>query len=848
MDFGKLSRPGASSFPIDPIEIFKRTPNLDDAPNDLWTGQSAALAQWNKARRISDVLISLNTGAGKSIVGLLVAQSLVNEKTPKILYVCSTNDLIKQTSREAKKLGFKFSMRFSGAFDNDLYETEKSFCITNYSTVFSAFSPFRTNLLPSAIIFDDAHVAEKYVRDAFTISIQRLKYAELFNRIISILTPSFEQIGRRTTLDHTIENKNSGPLMAPVNAGYDYQSQLSKEIATVGKSSKDIGLQSTHVAMKDFIKHSCIMISSNTIEITPPFLPTSAFPVLRDDSIRRIHLSATLKSKADMVRTFGREPIKIIEPENDAGNGERLIIFHKFLPQNLTGPTLAKSLVEGTKVLIAVPNKTTAEAYKEIASPPKTETFTEELNEFRSAERGGFVLNYRVDGIDLPHKTCRIMFIDGLPSGSSLLEKYQLSELSMRNLYNGRIANRLTQLFGRINRGRSDYGVFLIIGRDLNNWLDTERFMSLLPDLIHRQILLARNAIEKDVPNSIEDLKSLISAVLRREPSWLEYYRDWIDGVEINFGERERAAALEEGLVEIAKAEVAFANFLWQGDIQEAKEALVRVSEKATTLDAKIAGWHDLWLGHCAELLGDTEVSREYFESAKSRLSPRLPVRRYNVHSHKDSDGAPSLVESFVRELLDQGPRLVNDHIAKVRIACTALESGNLSPRQSEESIRTLGSLLGFDATRPDNELGRGPDVLWIDKNAKIVIPLELKTDKKMPATYRKKDDIGQAHDGIEWLAETFEGHTIPGYIFVGPHGRCSADAHPSEAMFLCSVNKLICLMECFVSLLEDLKPRIELERVSALRALRDRPEWQSEGIAKFLFEWPLKSLKKSDA
>lgn len=58
MDFGKLNRPGATSFPIDPIEIFKRTPNLDDSPNDLWAGQSAALVEWNRVRHVPDVLIS----------------------------------------------------------------------------------------------------------------------------------------------------------------------------------------------------------------------------------------------------------------------------------------------------------------------------------------------------------------------------------------------------------------------------------------------------------------------------------------------------------------------------------------------------------------------------------------------------------------------------------------------------------------------------------------------------------------------------------------------------------------------------------------------------------------------
>ena len=521
----------------------------------------------------SDVLITLNTGAGKSIVGLLIAQSLVNERGPKVVYVCATNDLIQQTEKEAKKLGLKFSVRMEGSFSNDLYETERAFCITNYSSMFNAFTPFRGNKHPTAIIFDDAHVAEKYVRDALTVSISKRIHPELFSKLIGILAPAFEQVGRKITLEQTLQDANSAPIMVPNFASAAFASQISAEltIATKGRDA-DIGLKSSFVALKDLIQHCCILISESTVELSPPFVPTAAFPILHEGTTRRIYLSATLKSQADFVRTFGREPTRTIEPENDAGNGERLILFRKFLPQNLTGPALAQIFASQNKILIAVPGTRGAQVYKDVASPPTRAEFSNKLDAFRAADHGAFVLVYRVDGIDLPHKTCRIMLIDGLPTGSSLLERYQWAELSMQNLFNGRIANRLTQLFGRINRGRSDYGVFLIVGRDINTWLDTDRFMSLLPDLVHRQILLGRNAVEFNVPKSFDEVVSVVSAVLRRDDGWLTYYRDWIDGVEINEGERTRAATLESGFVALAKAEVEFANKLWAGDFEGAKD------------------------------------------------------------------------------------------------------------------------------------------------------------------------------------------------------------------------------------------------------------------------------------
>ena len=70
-DFNSLNRPASAKRPINPIEIFRSAPALAETPNDLWQGQSKALEIWHAGRHLRDTLISLHTGAGKSIVGLL---------------------------------------------------------------------------------------------------------------------------------------------------------------------------------------------------------------------------------------------------------------------------------------------------------------------------------------------------------------------------------------------------------------------------------------------------------------------------------------------------------------------------------------------------------------------------------------------------------------------------------------------------------------------------------------------------------------------------------------------------------------------------------------------------------
>jgi superfamily II DNA or RNA helicase len=137
MDFSKLGSTKKAAAPTDPIKIFETLPSLSGTFNDLWRGQDKALNEWNTARKKNDVLVSLNTGAGKTIVGLLIAQSLVNEGLDNVLYVCSTIDLVKQTSEEASRIGMEHSTRTQKRFSNDLFETGKAFCITTYAALFN---------------------------------------------------------------------------------------------------------------------------------------------------------------------------------------------------------------------------------------------------------------------------------------------------------------------------------------------------------------------------------------------------------------------------------------------------------------------------------------------------------------------------------------------------------------------------------------------------------------------------------------------------------------------------------------------------------------------------------------
>ncbi len=375
IDFNKLSRPKSSFTPTDPLEIFAKTPNLKDAPNDLWKGQAEALELWHKNRMADDNVILLNTGAGKSIVGVLVAQSLVNEQIGPIVFACSTIDLVAQTARECDRLGINYSTRTHGDFSNDLYETGKAFCITTYQALFSALSTFTKEKKPAGIIFDDAHVAERTIRDSFTLTISKEHFPKLYAELIEIIRPEFETLNKRPHLEYVLDQIGQQFVtMCPPFTAHRCREQIIEAIKRF-KNWRNTDLFFPALRLWENIANCAIYVSPTAIEISPPFIPTGIFDFLGNGA-RRVYLSATLEFETDFVRGFGRRITHRIAPDNDAGNGERLILLSSRFRNKIDKLPVAQEILKTQKLLISVPSYPKAQPWRGIGIPPRKNVAT----------------------------------------------------------------------------------------------------------------------------------------------------------------------------------------------------------------------------------------------------------------------------------------------------------------------------------------------------------------------------------------------------------------------------------------------------------------------------------------
>ncbi len=827
MDFSKLGSSSKKVTPTDPIQLFEALPSLPTTPNDLWRGQAEALKDWHDKRSNQDVLVSLNTGAGKTIVGILIAQSLVNEGLENVVYVCSTRDLVLQTAKEAERIGIKCTTRLQAGFDNDLFETGRSFCITTYSALFNGHSSIRRRFFPKAIIFDDAHVAEGILRDSFTLRIDSTKHTELFKDIARLFKTQFDELGIQGQYRDSIGRDSYASCLVPPSFLRASQAQLSA-IFQKHDIRNDKNLTYAYSHLEDHLEACAAIFTNGTFEIAPPFLPSLALDIF-EQKVRRVYLSATLQSYAEFVRAYGRKPSAVVEPTNDAGNGERLIITGSEIAGGIT-TSFANELSKQRKVLIATPSYNDALAWKAVAEPPKVENFSDELNKFREKSSGAFSLVSRVDGIDLPHDTCRIMIMDGLPSGSSLLERYQWEYLRMTNLHALRVSNRIAQLFGRINRGRNDFGVFLVQGHDLTVWMKKDRNIALLSPLLQKQILVGRTVQDGMPIKNTAQVTQAIDTILGRDQSWIDYYEQEVKlDKSLDQAQVDKKNAAEPHMVDAALSEAQYAKWMWLRDYSKAWKVLEESSDKIAQYDTPIAGWQSIWMGAALEVCGDRSAALRSYAKAKSRLGTNVQLPR--PHLVDDGEGTPALnpFGSRLSEVLSHsnGNKITQD-IAKLEASFGGITSG--SPNQAEAAVRELGEILGYNSTRPDNDHGTGPDVLWVDEVNNECIAFELKTDKEQASTYTK-DDIGQGHNHLSWISSNHKHVLCLGLLFVGPDLAISGKASPSPQMSISETSNVVSVAMRLIGLMKDVSHSLPLERQDLIRTKSVDASWSNQNM-----------------
>ena len=141
VDFNKMRQTRSQPKPIDPRDIFLRLPKPPGI-DDLWNSQAEALKQWFERRNQRDIVIKLNTGGGKTLVGLLIAQSIMNEFQGPVLYLCPTTQLQEQILSKAKEYGVQAAPYVRGADLDEAFLAARSVMVATYAALFNGLTRF----------------------------------------------------------------------------------------------------------------------------------------------------------------------------------------------------------------------------------------------------------------------------------------------------------------------------------------------------------------------------------------------------------------------------------------------------------------------------------------------------------------------------------------------------------------------------------------------------------------------------------------------------------------------------------------------------------------------------------
>jgi len=528
VDFKKLRAGKAKPLPVNPREIFHSLPKPVGI-NDLYASQAEVLDAWFGRRADKDVVVKLHTGGGKTLVGLLMAQSIMNETEQPVLYLTPTNQLVGQVIAKSKEYGIAAVPYVRKQPLPAKFEDGKAVLVGAYETLFSGRSKFGvrgSNTRPvkvGGIILDDAHVALSNVRRSFTLTIEAKKHKDVYLEFVGRFRPAFREVGRVGSFDDVTSGKDFGVVEVPSWSWQRKLSEIQDYLSTVVSGIDDF----VWPFLRDNLAVCHCLFSRNSVTITPIFPAVDLLPTFADCP-RRIYMSATIADDSEIVRAFDASVAAVSRPISSAslaGVGERMILVPGLMKlsgvpiTNLVKHIAMKIAGRKAGVAVFVPSGEAAKKWEDVAEYPKTtEAVSQSVSNMQNGTSfGPVVMANRYDGIDLAGNSCRLLVMDGLPRGTSDYDLYRMNVVANSSA-NSLLAQRVEQGIGRGTRGGADYCAVILTGDKLVGWIGRKANLDQLTASTRAQLKMGQE-VSEEVTKSAEVLPTVMKC-LDRDPDW----------------------------------------------------------------------------------------------------------------------------------------------------------------------------------------------------------------------------------------------------------------------------------------------------------------------------------------
>lgn len=756
-DFGKIARPS------DPEGLFRDLKGRSPDIQHLWSHQADLLrAYYENHLETSDIALELPTGAGKTLVGLLIAEFRRRSFDERVVYLCPTRQLAKQVGALASRYGINVHVLVGKQSDYPSakfseYQLGSAIAITTYSGLFNTNPKIND---PQVIILDDAHAGENYICDLWSVEINRESHKELLLAIVdlfkSVLPSAFVD---RLRLDDLPPFHRQDVDLVPGKYMHEKETAL--------RSLLDSQLNEGESAMypwqmvRDHLRACHLFINWRTVLLRPIIPPTQTHSPF-EGAKQRVYMSATLGAGGELERITGIRDIKRlpIPPGWDKhGSGRRLFLIPEL---SLDEEAAIQSAVEAVKdigrALILVPDygtlndtKTTLE--KEDVDVLSASDIEDSLEGFTSKTNIALVLANRYDGIDLPGEKCRLLIVRGLPGSTNLQESFLLSRLATTSLLRDRMITRLNQAVGRCTRSDTDYAAVFLIDKDLIDFiLKTENRKVLHPEL--------QAELHFGIDNSKDKLESDYKELLQ---AFLDHGEEWEEAEKAILTMRDDKVRSEDIIADRLKKvvcnEVNYLYFLWNENYEKALEKARAVSDALEGEETKgYRGWWYYLTGDVALMtyeatkdLSFIDVAKEFFRRASNcslSISWFAELSRLRIKDELIAEVdylTPKAVEAVRKQLKMFG--LVGKKFED-RITSFIKDINNDEYKAFHRGLKVLGELLGFEAENPTSN--GAPDCVWSLEDM-IHIAHEAKTEGGADGTIGI-NDVRQVESHVNWV------------------------------------------------------------------------------------------------
>lgn len=790
VDFKKRLSGSKALAVADPVALYDTLDRAHDK-GPLRPAQQAVLAEWYASHREQrDVIVKLHTGQGKTLIGLLMLQSRLNDDKGPVVYLCPDNFLIAQTCDQAKQFGIKTCIA-----DPDLPEdfyNSKSILVTSIQKLFNGLTKFglnRESINVGTLLMDDAHACSDSIREQCHIRIPREDPA--YHAIRTLFEADLEHQGVGTFAD-ILNEKRDAFLPVPYWAWIDRESDIARILAAA--SARSNAVRFAWPVLKDMLAHCQCVVSGIALEIEPYIPPLMAFGSYWR-APHRIFMSATVTDDAFLVKGLQLSPDTITNPltySKEGWSGEKMVLLPSLIDRDLNRGAIVQWLAKpqpdrkiGFVVLVSsFPSARDWEQYGAVVA--KKDTVTNTVGELRrSVFEKTVVLVNRYDGIDLPDDACRILIFDGKPYSESLIDLLQEGCRPDSDATLMRTVRTIEQGMGRSVRGEKDYSVIIILGSDITRLVRETRSRKYLSSQMATQIdiglQIAEMATEeiKEGKEAFPALSGLINQCLGRDAGWKAFYAEQMAEVQPSLvSDRTLKAYVAE-----LTAERAFVNGNYQGAVTELQRSIDSGLVEKTDI-----GWYLQDMARYQYRANRNESVRLQIAAHAANHLLLLPAAGVTVTKLTlVSQGRMERVIAWIAQF--ENYQQLDATLSDI-LGCLVF---GVKADRFEQALHELSAALGFAGERPDKVWKEGPDNLWA-LDATNYLLWECKNEVDLARAEIDKREAEQMNRSYAWFNKHYPGANVVNILIHPTHVLQSAGSflQPVEIMRQIELKKFV--------------------------------------------------------